>query len=77
MGTFRHCRTGRHRCRGDWLGSPGGGASGAAIAVPAVLLFGSTAAWPSFLPPRQEVYKGILAAGTGLGAAALAIGLWG
>ncbi len=58
-------------------GIAGGGASGAAIAVPAVLLFGSTAAWPSFLPPRQEVYKGILAAGTGLGAAALAIGLWG
>ena len=58
-------------------GIAGGGASGATIAVPAMLLFGSTAAWPSFLPPRQEVYKGILAAGTGLGAAALAIGLWG
>ena len=54
-------------------GAAAGGAAGSAVAVPAALLLGATAAWPSFLPPRQGAYKALLAAGAALGAGAVAV----
>ena len=49
-----------------------GGANGHAIAGLAAVLFSTTAAWPRVLPPRQDVYKALLAGAVALGAAVVA-----